>query len=390
MKSLGIYIHVPFCLKKCRYCDFYSLAGEQQGVIERYVSALSAHLDEYALQAKDYAVTSVYFGGGTPSLLSDKQIKALLKKIRSNYRLYKAAEISMEVNPATVSPESLAGYRRAGVNRLSIGVQSFDDDDLRRIGRVHKAEDALETVTMAGKAGFNNISIDLMFALPGQSLQTVIDNVNMAASLEVDHVSLYGLKIEDGTPFWFERDTLPLPDEEEERRMYFTAAGLLESYGFKQYEISNFAKKGKMCRHNVRYWDCEDYLGFGPAAHSYFGGKRFSFKRDLGLYLDSFDPEKTAEEPLIDEMIDIPYSSRVAEYVMLRFRLNVGVNTDTFLKRFGRSFEEMYLDRLRPYLESGHIVKTPKGYAFSREGMYVSNFILSRVVDFDMVVPGTN
>lgn len=389
MKRLGIYLHIPFCLSKCRYCDFYSIPGASEELKDKYVSALAAHMSEYSIQTKEYTVDSIYFGGGTPSLLSEKQLKFLIRKIHGFFRIQKGCEISMEVNPKTADFAKLKMLRRAGINRLSIGVQSFDDKDLTVCGRAHSADDAYEIINSARAAKFDNISLDLMFGLPGQSLQTVVDNINTASSLGAEHISLYGLKVEEGTPFWLDRYNLVFPDEEEERSMYFNALGLLSKSGLRQYEISNFAKKGRICRHNYKYWNCDEYLGFGPAAHSYFAGKRFSLKKDINLYIDSFNPEKIASAELVDEYIDIPYSSRVAEYVMLRFRLNAGINLDLFRKKFGRDFEEIYLDKIIPYIRSGHIKKTSKGYAFTPEGMYVSNYILSRIVDFDLIIPGT-
>lgn len=389
MKRLGIYLHIPFCLSKCRYCDFYSIPAASDELKDRYINALVSHIKEYAIQSKDFIVDTIYFGGGTPSLLSDKQFKTLMKALKSNFRIYKKAEISMEVNPKTVNLSKLKMLKKYGINRLSIGAQSFDDNELDIAGRPHNADDAFDTVRLARKAGFDNISLDLMFGLPSQTLQSVVNNINTVASLDVEHVSLYGLKIEEGTPFWYDMHKLSLPDEDVERSMYFNATGLLGASGLKQYEISNFAKKGKHCKHNLKYWNCDEYLGFGPGAHSYFGGKRFSFKKDINLYIDSFDSTKNVPDGLLDDYIDIPYSSRVAEYVMLRFRLNNGVNEAVFRKKFGRSFEEMYLDKMRPFISSGHIVKTRNGYAFTKEGMYVSNYILSRIVDFDLIVPGT-
>ncbi len=389
MKTLGLYLHIPFCLSKCKYCDFYSVPGSSDEIKERYVNALIAHMGEYSIQAKNYVVNTIYLGGGTPSLLSEKQLRMILKKLKSYFKVHPQCEISMEVNPGTVDFEKLKAFRKCGVNRLSIGVQSFYDKDLALCGRVHNADDAYKIITDARNAKFNNISLDIMYGLPGQTLQTVVDNINTAIALDVEHISLYGLKVEDGTPFWFDRHSLVFPEEETERSMYFNALGLLNNAGYKQYEISNFSKKGKMCRHNLRYWNCDEYIGFGPAAHSYFGGKRFSFKRDINLYMDSFDSEKTVSEQLLDEYIDIPYSSRVAEYVMLRFRLNAGISTAAFRKKFGRDFNDIYYDRIAPYIKSGHIVKTQKGYAFSSEGMYVSNYILSRIVDFDLMIPGS-
>ena len=390
MKKLGLYIHFPFCLSKCRYCDFYSLPTISDGIIDRYISALLKHIEEYSIQAKDYIVDSIYFGGGTPSIMTERQIKTVMKKIKSLYRVAQNCEVSVELNPRTADLDKLKAFRRSGINRLSIGVQSFDDKDLDICGRAHNAEDAYNTISLARRAKFDNVSIDLMYGIPGQSLQTVIDNIVTASKLEVDHISLYGLKVEEGTPFWFDRHSLSFPDEETERSMYFNSVGLLAKYGYLQYEISNFAKKGKHCRHNLKYWNCDEYIGFGPAAHSYFGGKRFSLKKNVNLYIDSFDETKRVSEQLTDEYIDIPYSSRVAEYVMLRMRLKTGVDCTAFRKRFGRDFEEMYLDRLSPYIKSGHVVRTGKGYAFSPEGMYVSNYILARVVDFDLIIPGTD
>ena len=388
MKRLGIYIHIPFCISKCRYCDFYSIPGASEELKDKYIDALVAHMKEYAIQAKDYIVDTIYFGGGTPSLLSEKQLKTIIKALKSSFRVYRASEISMEINPKTVTLSKLKYIKKCGINRLSIGVQSFADNELQIAGRPHNSDDSFETVRLARKAGFSNISLDLMFGLPEQNLQSVVDNIGSVLSLDVEHISLYGLKIEDGTPFWFDRNKLALPDEDEERSMYFNAAGLLSASGIRQYEISNFAKKGKYCKHNLKYWNCDEYLGFGPAAHSYFGGKRFSFKKDINLYIDSFNQLTHVTEELIDEYIDIPYPSRVAEYVMLRFRLTAGVNKAVFKKKFGRDFDEIYLEKITPFIKTGHIIKTKTGYAFSNEGMYVSNYILSRVVDFDLIIPG--
>ncbi len=377
-------------MSKCEYCDFYSVANNSESLKDRYINALAAHMKEYGPQARDYVINSIYFGGGTPSLLNEKQLKFIMKNIKSCFNISPICETSMEVNPGTVDAEKLSSFRKCGINRLSIGVQSFVDDDLKAAGRIHSSEDAYKAINDARKAKFGNVSIDLMYGLPNQTLQSVVDNVNTASGLEVDHVSLYGLKIEEGTPFWFNRHKLMLPDEETERNMYFTAVGLLEHSGFRQYEISNFAKRNKACRHNLKYWRASEYLGLGPGAHSYFAGKRFSFKKSISLYLDSFDPSKTTVEQLVDEYIDIPYSSRIAEYVMLNFRLNLGIDCQAFRKQFGQNFNDIYYDRILPYINSGHIVKTKNGYAFSLDGMYVSNYILARIIDFDMIIPGTN
>ncbi len=390
MKSLGLYIHIPFCISKCKYCDFYSLPQTDEQIREEYLKALCKHMDEYKTQARGYVVTSVYFGGGTPSLLTEAQLNTLMKKIKRSFRLSVKCEISLEANPGTVDLKKLKSFHRSGINRLSIGAQSFDDALLKMCGRVHTADNIYTCVADAKKAGFDNLSLDVMFGLPGQTKQSLLETLRCTNELNIPHVSLYGLKIEEGTPFWYARNTLMLPNEDAERDMYFAAADELRANGLRQYEISNFAKPGKQCKHNMRYWNCDEYIGFGPGAHSYFGGKRFSFKKDARLYIDSLDPNKRVNESLVDEYIDIPPSARIAEYVMLRFRLAEGIDCARFKKRFGREFDELYASRIRPYLSSGHIYRTAKGYAFTPEGMYVSNFILSRIVDFDLVIPGSD
>lgn len=390
MKGLGLYIHIPFCASKCKYCDFYSLPNTNETLREKYVEALMSHMEDYKIQAKDYVVTSIYFGGGTPSLLTEVQMKALMKKIRKCFRVSARCEISMEANPGCVDAKKLKSFRKSGINRISLGAQSFNDELLLSIGRIHKSEDIYSAVLDCAKAKIDNISLDLMFGLPGQTMDDVLNDIKCISQLNVAHVSLYGLKLEEGTPLWFSRNEIKFPSEDEERNMYFGASEYLKRLGYRQYEISNFSKKGRKCRHNLKYWNTDEYIGLGCGAHSYFGGKRYSFKKDIKLYIDSFDAEKKVSQSLVDEYIDIPPSARIAEYVMLRFRLCEGIDTTVFKKKFGRNFDDIYLDRIKPYLDSGHIVKTQRGYAFSPDGMYVSNYILSRVVDFDLVIPGSD
>lgn len=390
MKSLGLYIHIPFCVSKCKYCDFYSIPAADEALRESYISALCRHMQEYKIQAVGYLVSSVYIGGGTPSLLSEKQLKTLFKAIKKNFRLSRRCEITMEVNPGTADTKKFKKIRHLGVNRLSIGAQSFNDTELSICGRIHTEKEIFECISAARAAKINNLSLDLIYGLPGQTEKTLFSNLEKAVALNVDHISLYGLKIEEGTPFWFERNDLRLPDEDAESDMYFKSIARLRSAGYRQYEISNFAKRRKACKHNLRYWNCDEYLGFGPAAHSYFGGKRFSFKRDIKLYINSFDEKSNEEQSILDEYVDIPPQARIAEYVMLRFRLTEGINLAKFQKKFGRSFEELYYEKMRPYLNSGHIIKNRTGYAFTPEGMYVSNYILSRIVGGDLIIPGSN
>ncbi len=387
MKKLGLYIHIPFCISKCAYCDFFSVPCKDDELIEKYISALCSHIDEYKCQTRQYTVDTIYLGGGTPSLLSEKHMNTLLKKIYSCFGVAKNAEISAEVNPGTIDLKKLKAYRKAGINRLSIGTQSFAEADLSRCGRIHSVNDNFAAVSDARKAGFENISLDIMFGLPDQNIAGALENLNTALKLNPEHISLYGLTLEEGTPFFDIKDELNLPNESCDSEMYFSSVNLLRECGYYQYEISNFAKKDRYCRHNIKYWDCEEYLGLGPGAHSYFGGKRFSFKKNLDLYLGAFSKNSDGES-ILGDYIDIPASAMAAEYVMLRFRLSDGIDCDAFYKRFGRTFDSIYFNRILPFLKSGHIVRTNKGYAFSVQGMYVSNYILSRIIDFDLNIPG--
>ena len=386
MKKLGLYIHIPFCLSKCKYCDFYSLPTTS-GVSDEYLDALAKQIEEYGLQTTAYTVDSIFVGGGTPSLMSEKQIQTLFKRIYRAFKVTKDAEVTVEANPGTIDIKKLKAFKKAGVGRLSLGAQSFCSQDLAVCGRAHRVEDNIRAVVDARNAGFDNINLDIMYGLPNQTMAEVVQSLGNAFKLGVEHISFYGLKLEEGTPFWLDRDNLKLPSEDSESEMYFVSRELMLQNGYYQYEISNFAKKDRYCRHNVKYWNGDEYLGLGPAAHSYFAGKRFSFKKDIDLYIRSFSDSYEGES-IVDEMIDIPRSARIAEYVMLRFRLTDGVDCEKFYKLFGRDFDKIYYQKIMPYINSGHIVRTKKGYAFSPEGMYVSNYILSRIIDFDMTIPG--
>lgn len=388
-KKLGLYIHIPFCMKKCLYCDFYSIPAANEQLKSLYLEALMLHLDEHILQLAPYTIDSIYFGGGTPSLLTAEQIATLLKKIKKNFYVSDKCEITLETNPGTVDKAKLSAFRRSGVNRLSIGCQSFFDRDLGVCGRIHKSIDNVKVMEDARSAGFKNINVDIMYGLPGQSLQNVLASIERAVKLGATHISLYGLKVEEGTPFYAlqTQKKLVLPDEDTESDMYFVSCNLLKKMGFRHYEISNFSKPGFESVHNLKYWNCDEYIGFGPSAHSFFSGKRFYYKNSASLYIKNFT-ENYDGQGIVDKCIDVQFGTQMAEYVMLRMRLGEGVNCEEFRKRFGRTFESVYLGKMTPFLKSGHIIKTDEGYAFTEQGMYVSNYILSRIIDFDIVIPG--
>ncbi len=376
-RRLGIYIHIPFCIRKCAYCDFYSITATE--LRESYVKSLVLQIKSFHVVSRPYLVDSVYIGGGTPSILSGEEISAILSALRSSFHVAEDAEISMEANPGTLDGEKLAAYREAGVNRLSIGLQSANDDELRRLSRIHTREEFENSFLLARLEGFENINVDVMYALPGQTEVKLAETLSYVVSLNPEHVSFYGLKIEPETPFG--KNPLiekQLPDEDTQYEMYLSSVQMLESAGLHQYEISNFSKVGKECRHNLKYWKCDDYLGFGPAAYSLFDGKMFSYIKDAERFIMS--PTNTSV--LLDEIFTPTKDELATQYVMVGFRLRDGVNIEEYKVRFQDDFEARYGERMERFIASGHIVQTPVGYRLSRRGMLISNYILSDILEF--------
>ena len=376
-KTLGLYLHLPFCLGKCNYCDFYSLAAPEKQ--ETYVKTLCRELAARATSAADYVVDTVYLGGGTPTVLSPRLLVNLLETVRANYTLAPDAEITIEANPATLTHEGLAVLRTVA-NRLSIGVQSTHDALLRRLGRLHTFAEAKEIILAAQAAGFDNISCDLMFGLPDQTGAQLAESIETLTALPITHLSLYALTVEPDTPFGRERG-LVLPDEDTVADMYEDSIRLLAAKGFAQYEISNFAKDGNVSRHNLRYWDCREYLGFGPAAYSYFDGVRWGMPRDIRAYLAT-NGEVAAVDALAQDREILTADDMETEYVMLRLRLADGIDEKSFQARFGKDFYKTYGKNMRPYIESGHIKKTASGWCLTPTGFAISNHILSDLLTF--------
>ena len=378
-KTLGLYLHIPFCEKKCGYCDFYSKVGFTD--YSRFTDALMLEIEDLAPLAKDRTVDTVFIGGGTPSLLPQKMMLTLLDKLADSFDIDKNAEVTMEANPATVDKKTLKKYRRAGINRLSLGIQSADDNELRVLTRIHTFSEAEDAFMEAREAGFSNINVDLMYGIPSQTESSLFSTVEKIIEMDPEHISLYGLKIEEGTPFAARRKELALPDEDTEFRMYEDTVRHLRSVGYQQYEISNFARKGFRCRHNLKYWNEQEYLGFGPAAHSFFGGLRYANKKDVDLYMDSLE---SIEQTLAhrEESTPVDEHDMRNEYIMLRFRLTDGLSESQYKKRFGESFSESFASRLPLYLENGFMQKNGDVYSLTVKGMYVSNYILSDLVSF--------
>ena len=380
-KRLGLYLHIPFCRSKCAYCDFYSLADQDEDTMERYINALILHMQSYKKGAKDYVADTVFIGGGTPTSLPPELLYRLIRAVRRNFSVVRDAEFTVEANPATVDQASLARLRRLGVNRLSMGLQSANNNELAALSRIHKRQDFEATFRAARRARIENINVDLMFGIPYQTKQSLLKTLRWLTRLGPEHISLYDLILEPGTALYKQRASLPFPSEDEEAEMYFMAVEFLARQGYAQYEISNFARPGYMCRHNLKYWNCEEYLGLGAAAHSFFRGNRFAFVRDAERYIKGIEVPTSAIR--ITEQNDaVSPKERLGEYIMLRFRLAAGLDCRDFTRKFGVSFEQRYGRKMAPYVQHGFATFRSGVYALTPRGMFVSNYILSDLLDF--------
>ncbi len=389
--SAGIYLHIPFCKSRCSYCDFATDVYRESNAVERYVDALCAELKKFQpricaddadkIRSSDprdrrlsaansfLPADTIYFGGGTPSLLTADQVERIKEVINTHFDLAEDAEITMEMNPATVSAETLGAYRSLGVNRASFGVQTFNDRDLKLLARGHDANDARETFRLLRDAGFDNISFDLIAGLPGQTLDDWERNLDEALKMQPEHLSLYLLEIHEGTPLaeQLRSGRRPMPDEDIAAEMYEMMLDKTSSAGFEQYEISNFAKPGFESRHNTKYWRLDPVYGFGVSAHSFDGVLRYSNERDTSAYVKSIEDCSTAE--VMREQIDA-----ASEFIFLGLRLNKGIDIDEYRRRYDTDIQEKYGAELRDLsdknlleIAEGRIKLTRKGMLFSNE-----------------------
>ena len=393
-RELELYIHIPFCARKCAYCDFLSFAVPER-VYRDYMDKLLEEICGQGPNFQEYRVSTIFVGGGTPSILPADLIMELFATLSENFDISLDAEITMEANPGTLTMEKLEVYRQSGVNRLSIGLQSADDKELKYLGRIHTAKQFAENYQAARRVGFENINIDLMSALPGQTTASWLDTLNKTAALEPEHLSAYSLIIEEGTPFWdFYGDdrsgeadvdgiiadggagqqgkaAIPaLPDEDSERQMYHLTKRILAEKEYERYEISNYARKGFECRHNLIYWQRKDYLGLGLGAASMVGDRRFSNVSDMTSYMHDWS---YCQEEILDR------KAQIEETMFLGLRCTAGVSDRVFTEKFGQSMMDIYGDIIRKYLSEGFLVFHPSEgrLAFSEAGTDVSNWILS-------------
>ena len=375
-RPLGLYIHIPFCKQKCAYCDFYSLAGNESRMDE-YTAALCADLTEQSQYVGSYRVDTVYFGGGTPSYLGEKRLVRILKTILKKYTVAKDAEITLEANPDSATDwKALRALRRAGFNRISLGMQSACDEELRDIGRIHTAAQTRQAVENCRKAGFENLSLDLIYGLPRQTMERWQENLAAAVALQPQHLSCYGLKVEEGTPLFARKDSACLPDDEAQADFYLYTVEYLRAAGYAQYEISNFARPGKESRNNLKYWQLGEYMGFGPGAHSDLGGVRYAYDRSLDAYIRGV----TAHAPIFSEQDRIPPADRDTEWVMLGLRTVSGLDPREFERRFRRRFA-CFLPFLNQCAQAGYALEEEGRWHLTPKGFLLSNQIIGQMLD---------
>lgn len=367
--GLELYLHIPFCIKKCDYCDFLSGPSTRTGQ-ESYIYALLREIKAVSAVEKR-SVDTVFIGGGTPSVPECDVMEKLLQGLQENFHFSPNAEITIEANPGTLTSEKLALYRKYGINRISIGLQSPKDEELEVLGRIHNYRQFLESYQMARAAGFSNINVDMMFAIPGQSYEGWIENLRTVAELGPEHISAYSLIVEEGTPF--SKRELELPDEDTEYRMYEDVAKVLGEYDYHQYEISNYAKENRECRHNEGYWQRKDYLGLGLGAASLIGNERFTNTTDMQEYLENSGvPERIRKDREV-----LTEKDEMAEFMFLGLRMTEGVSKAEFQEYFGNAVEKIYGEVLEKYKRQGMLAEKENRIFLTRAGIHVSNVVMA-------------
>lgn len=363
----GLYIHIPFCVKKCKYCDFVSYAGKET-LAEEYINALFREAREYQGEKID----TIFIGGGTPSILTPEEIKKITRMCFDTFDVADDCEFTTEANPGTLDSDKISAMLEGGINRISVGVQTFNDAELQKIGRIHDAATAYNTIFKLREMGFSNINIDLMTALPDQTMESLKNTLKIAASMPVTHISAYSLIIENGTPLEreYSKGMLNLPDEDTDREMYSYTIRFLKENGFNQYEISNFAKNGYECRHNIKYWTAQPYIGLGAAAHSYTGDVRLCNTSDINKYITGCEREVT----------NLTEKDKMSEFIITGLRMNAGISEYNFKNRFGVGIDKVFGKEIERFIKLDLMRYTDGRYALTRKGIDVSNSILCEFV----------
>lgn len=373
MDKISLYIHIPFCAQKCLYCDFPSFARKDH-LRKAYIEALNKEIINLREKHNNLEINTIFIGGGTPSVLESNELECLLKEI-AKLNMAKDIEYSMECNPGNLTEEKLEVMKKYGVNRISMGLQAKQDNLLKGLGRIHNYKTFKENFLLAKKVGFNNINVDLMFGLPNQRLNEWEETLREIISLEPAHISAYSLIIEEGTAFYnlYENDKLKLPTEEEERKMYHLAKKILEENGFNQYEISNYAKDGKECRHNLAYWNMDNWIGVGSAAASYINGKRIKNISSVEEYINSINEKGEA----VEEIINNSKNDNMEEFMFMGLRKINGIDENEFKKRFSMNINDVYGEILNKYIDEGLLIRDSGRIFLSEKGIEISNIIMA-------------
>lgn len=363
--SIGLYIHIPFCKSKCPYCDFFS-ANSNESDYDIYCNELKHKLKYWGIKINK-EVATIYFGGGTPSVLGTKRLCSLLDCVKSNFKLTDDTEITVEVNPDTGKYLDFCALLNTGFNRISIGMQSAVESELKALGRIHNADDAKQTVINAQNAGFNNVSLDLMMGIPNQTIDTLKNSIEFCADCNVTHISSYILKIEENTPFYKLKNELKFADEDMQAEMYLQSVSLFEKLGYRQYEISNFSLDGFESKHNSNYWRCGEYIGIGPSAHSFLDGKRFYYDRNMKDFTDN-------------KIVFDGYGGSEDEYIMLALRLKRGLVFNDFSKKFGKQVSENIINKAKRLADNKYLKIDDKHICLTPKGFLVSNAIICELI----------
>ena len=370
--GIGLYVHTPLCVKKCNYCDFCSFSAGEASWREEYINTLCREIMSYS--ERSIKIDTVFFGGGTPSLLTPREFDKICSAIDKSFSLSPEVEFTIEANPKTLTRENLSSYISCGVNRISMGLQSIRENELKILGRIHDFADFLESYSLVRECGIDNINIDLMYGIPEQTRTSFSETIKTVTSLSPEHISLYGLILEPGTPFYQDRESLPIPSEDEECAMYYLAIEELCNLGYSHYEISNYAKPGRECKHNLKYWENKEYVGVGVSAYSYFDGERYGNSSSIREYL-SPEREKYVSREKITQ------SDKAYEYVMLGLRLRQGISQIEYKKLFNSDFvNEQRQTKLQELSMLGYLTMTDDRIALTDKGFYISNKILTDLI----------
>lgn len=384
MKELSLYIHIPFCKKKCNYCDFASFPNKDD-YHENYVKSLILEIKEKSILSKDFTVTTIFFGGGTPTFLSEQLITSIMDTINCNFKIHKTAEISIEANPATFDFNKLVTLKKIGFNRISLGLQAWQNPLLEKLGRLHTIEEFIENFSMVKKAGFENINIDIMFALPNQNLNMWKETLSNVVNLNPTHISVYSLIIEEGTPFYsdLELGNITITDEDLDRDMYHYAQSFLGEKGYSQYEISNFSKSEYQCKHNIVYWSMKNYMGLGLSSHSYFNNERFHNTYNIDEYITTYENQNLSininnHKILKLDLEILTENDIISEYMFLGLRMNKGISKNNFQNRFNKTINDVYPNIIETLINDNLLVETEDCIYLTQLGFDLSNLVFEK------------